>query len=164
MFVTKDISSDGIGEDQTILTGVADYPTKLPVFRWPRHSNLVEKMREEPLNISEQTKLTLQEIDLYQEDATTCGMKGKVSEAARVCSRNIKRKVYIKFDIFMGRGRPGLEVEGVGLEEEKVQKKKRKRNRKSKCEKNKDGKTDEKKGSFIEFIKDEGGSYTARTI
>ena len=164
MFVKKNISNGDIGEDPTVLPDVADYPTKHPVFLWPQHSDLIEKMREQSLDISEQTKLTLKELDLYQEVATTYGMKGKVSEAARVCSRNIKRKVYINFDIFMARGRPGLEVEGVGLEKEKVQKKKRKRNRKSKSVKNDNVKTDEKKGSFIQFIKEEGGSYTARTV
>jgi hypothetical protein len=113
------------------------------------------------LDISHQTKLTL---NLYQEDATTYGMKGKVCEAARVCSSHMKRKMYIKFDIFMARGRPGLEVEGMRLDEEKGQKKKKKRNRKTKGEKNKNGITDEKKGSFSQFIKEEGGFYIARTF
>ena len=129
MFVKKDISSDeDIGEDAIDPPDVADYHNKFPVFRWPQHSDSLEKMRGESWDISQQTKLTLKELDLFQEVATTYRMKGKVSEAARVCSRNIKRKVYINFDIFMARGRPGLEVEGVGLEKDKVQKKKRKRN------------------------------------
>ena len=75
MFVKKDISSDDIGEDPTVMPVVADYPTKHSVFYWPQHSNLIEKLREQPWNISEQTKLTLKELDLYQEDLTTHGMK-----------------------------------------------------------------------------------------
>ena len=125
MFVKKDISSDeDIGED-AIDPPDADYQNKYPVFHWSQHSDSLEKMRRESWDISQQTKLTLKELALFQEVATTYRMKGKVSEAARVCSRGIRRRVWIKFDIFMATGRPGLEVEGLGLEEERLHKKRR---------------------------------------
>ena len=45
MFVKKHISSEDIDEDPTGLPDVPNYPTKYPVFLWPQHSYLIEKIQ-----------------------------------------------------------------------------------------------------------------------
>ena len=45
-------------------------------------------------------------------------MEGKVSDAAKTCSRCIRKRVWFTFDIFMARDRPGLELEVLGVEGE----------------------------------------------
>ena len=64
----------------------------------------------------------------------------------------------------MARGRPGLDVEGMVVEEGKMQKKKRKRNRKSKSDKKKIGKEEENKESFIHLIQAEDTSSVSRAM
>ena len=87
------------------------------IFLWPQHSSMLEKMRAKSCKISQDIEHQLKELGLYKEEDTTKMMDGKVLDAARNCARSIRRRVWISFDIFMARDRPGL-----GLEEGKVRK------------------------------------------
>merc|ERR1711892_110409 len=150
MLVNKDVSRDNF--------------TEQAVFRWPRHSSIIEHLKTVSSAVSPETVVRLGELELYQAEATTERMEGRVVDAARAASRHIKKRVWISFDVFMARGRPGLEVEGMVVEEGKMQKKKRKRNRKSKSDKKKIGKEEENKESFIHLIQAEDTSSVSRAI
>ena len=159
MLVNKEILKDRVLENFT-----AERKTKQPIFRWPRDSTLIEQQKTKCWSVSLETELSLGELELYQEEATTQNMGCRVVEAARSCSRHVKRRVWISFDIFMARERPGLEVDGIFVEEGRLQKKKRKRNRKSKSDKKKIGKAEENEESFIHLIQAKDIYAISRTI
>jgi hypothetical protein len=168
MLLKEDVSSDAqgnirdIAKDPIVLNDVTKYTSNHPVFLWPQHANTVEEMRGKLSNISYKTSVTLKELDLYQEEDTTKAIKHKVSEAASICSRNIKKRIWFKFDIFMARGRPGLEVEG--MVEEIVQKKKKKRSRKSRVGRKARNENDGEKESFIQLLQSEERSSVQRAV
>ena len=157
--IVKDILTNNLDDKDS-----AKPKVKQMIFRWPRHSTTIEQLKGKAADLNIQMKDSLKELELYQEEPTTKHMEGRVSTAARLCSRNLKRKVWIRFDIFMARGRPGLEVEGMEEEKEQKKKKKKKRNRKSKSGKKKNDKAEENKESFTSLITVECGSCVARAM
>ena len=163
MLVKKDVVKDIIA-DQVVNNKAVEHKTKHPIFRWPSHSPIIEHLKTKSSTVNTETQLRLAELELFQEEATTQNMGGRVVEAARAASRHCKRRVWIRFDIFMARGRPGLEVEGLAVEEERLQKKKRKRNRKPKSDKKKSEKEEGNKESFIHLIQAEDVSSVSRAL
>ena len=81
------------------------------VFRWPQHSYLVEHLREEE---SVQARLCsclvtqLQDLSIYCEEETTASVSSKIVMAARLSGVGLRNRVWISFDVFMSRNRPGL--------------------------------------------------------
>ena len=89
-------------------------------------------------------------------------MKDKVVVAARYCARNIKKRVWFTFDVFMARDRPGLggeEGREINSEDPKRKKKKRKNRRTKKSKK-----TEEKNESMRECIKKEDEHHLIRAV
>ena len=130
-------------------------------FHWPQHSFKLEQIRAKSGKINHEIEMKLKDLDLYKEEATTQGMEVKVLNAARNCARSIRRRVFIRFDIFMERERPGL-----GLEEGREESgRKKKRNRRSKSgQKSTTERRVEMNKSFIRFIKPEDGCHLARAV
>merc|ERR1712106_53223 len=110
------VAKDNIA-DQVVNNKAVEHETKRPIFQWPSHSPIIEHLKTKSSEVSPETQLRLAELELYQEEATTQQMEGRAVEAARAASRHCRRRVWIRFDIFMARGRPGLEVEGLVVEE-----------------------------------------------
>merc|ERR1711874_558817 len=119
----------------------------------------IEQVKRNASHVSREMENNLKELELYQEESTTQNIEWRVAEAARRCSRNIKRKIWIRFDIFMAKGRPGLEGEGLVEEKEK-----KKRSRKSKSGKKKNGKTEDTVESFTSLITSDCGVSVARAM
>jgi len=163
MLVKKNVVKDIIA-DQVVDNKAVEHKTKHSIFRWPSHSPIIEHLKTQSSAVSPATQLRLTELELYQEEATTEQMEGRVVEAARAASRHCRRRVWIRFDIFMARGRPGLEVEGLVVEEGRLKKKKRKRTRKSKSDKNKSEKEEGNKESFVYLIQAEDVSSESRAL
>merc|ERR1712106_288738 len=157
------VAKDNIA-DQVVNNKAVEHETKHSIFQWPSHSPIIEHLKTKSSEVSPETQLRLAELELYQEEATTQQMGGRVVEAARAASRHCRRRVWIRFDIFMARGRPGLEVEGLVVEEGRFKKKRRKRTRKSKSDKNKSEKEEGKKESFIYLIQAEDVSSVSRAL
>ena len=165
MLIKEGVSSDAPGhkrekaKDHIDLNDVTNNTYKHPVFLWPQHATTVEEIVGKLRNISYETSVTLKELDLYRDEETSQAIKHKVSEAAKICARDIKKRIWFKFDIFMARGRPGLEVEG--MVEEIVQKKKKKRNRKSR---GRNKAMNGEKESFIQLLQSEERSSVERAL
>ena len=72
MLVNKDIITDGVVDKDTDVL-----KTNQPIFRWPRDSTTVEQIKTKFWSVSPETVLSLGELELYQEEATTQHRKSK---------------------------------------------------------------------------------------
>merc|ERR1711874_488018 len=147
MLLKNDVIND-ILANNVVDNNSAEQKAKQVLFRWPQHSFLIEQVKRNASHVSREMENNLKELELYQEESTTQNIEWRVAEAARRCSRNIKRKIWIRFDIFMAKGRPGLE--GEGLVEEKGKKK--------------NGKTEDTVESFTSLITSDCGVSVARAM
>ena len=134
------------------------------IFLWPQHSSMLEKMRAKSCKISQDIEHQLTELGLYKEEDTTKMMDGKVLDAARNCARSIRRRVWISFDIFMARDRPGLGLEEGKVREEGERKEKKGRNRRPRNRKKNIREKSEKHESFTQFIKPEDECHLVRAV
>ena len=131
------------------------------IFHWPRHSSILEQIRCQPVKLNEEVKLQLKTLDLYQEDGASRQTDGRLLDAARKCGRSIRRRVWIRFDIFMEKDRPGLGLEEGMVAEEREKKKRKKRTRRGK-KKTKDDV--EIENSFLSPIKENDEHHLARAL
>ena len=103
-------------------------------------------------------EIRLKNLDLYQEEGAQ-HTDGRLCDAAGKSGRSIRRRVWIRFDIFLERDRPGLGLEEGRVEEEREKKKKRPRRGK------KNTKDDvEIENSFISLIKSKDEHHLARAL
>ena len=84
----------------------------------------------------------LEELDLYRESSGVNEVEGRIANAARKCAKGIKKRIWVQWDVFLEKHRPGLEAESPAPEVKEPKKKKRKRKRKSKAKKIEDDTTD----------------------
>lgn len=108
---------------------------KCPTFQWPQHSFLVEHLRIEhskASTLSEELQNHLKDLGIYHEDETTRGVKTKIVLAAKL-SLIPRKHIWITFDAFMARNRPGL----ITDPDTPIVKKKKRRSRGKKKPKNK---------------------------
>ena len=84
--------------------------------------------------IDEEITGKLKELGIHSEEVVEIREEEKLVNAARKCARTIKKRIWFQFDVFMARGRPGLEVEGEPLPEKKKKKKKRRKKKSAKNE------------------------------
>ena len=131
------------------------------IFHWPQHSYIIEQIRGKPVKLNQEVEMQLKYLDLYQEEGASQHTDGRLLDAARKCGRSIRRRVWIRFDIFMERDRPGL-----GLEEGRVAEEKEKKNRKKRTRRGKKNTKDDiqREKSFLSLIKTKNEHHLARAL
>ena len=131
------------------------------IFHWPRHSYIIEQIRCKPVKLNEEMEMQLKNLDLYQEERVSKHTDGRLLDAARKCGRSIRRRVWIRFDIFMERDRPGLRLQEGRVAEEREKNKRKKRTRRGKKNTKDDN---EIENSFLSLIKSEDKHHLARAL
>ena len=131
------------------------------IFHWPRHSYIIEQIRCKPVKLNEEVEIKLRNLDLYQEQGASQYTDGRLLDAARKCGRSIRRRVWMRFDIFMERDRPGLRLQEGRVAEEREKKKMKKRTRRGKKNTKDDN---EIENSFLSLIKSEDKHHLARAL
>ena len=110
------------------------------------------------MKLNKEVEIKLKYLDLYREEGVSKHTEGRLLDAARKCGRSIRRRVWMRFDIFMETDRPGLRLEEGRVTEEREKKKRTRRGKKNTKDDN------EIENSFLSLIKSEDKHHLARAL